>query len=169
MPGPVVAGLDGSRESMAAAHWAAREALRRGMPLRLHASAGPPDDEAEAEVGPLPGRRAPRGDPRRMLLRAVDRIEERHPQLGIAAEHMRAEPCPALPAAEDGAELLVIGSRGQGAVSDSPPGPSPWRPPRTPAVRSPSYGWVGRRNTNTCRTRRGGRRPARRTAMSRSP
>ncbi|MGP4051269.1 universal stress protein [Streptomyces sp. 2A115] len=40
---PVVAGLDGSRESLAAAGWAAREALRRGLPLRLvHAREGLP-------------------------------------------------------------------------------------------------------------------------------
>lgn len=35
MLNPVVAGLDGSRESLTAAGWAAREALRRGLPLRL--------------------------------------------------------------------------------------------------------------------------------------
>lgn len=33
MTRPVVAGLDGSGESLAAADWAAREALRRGLPL----------------------------------------------------------------------------------------------------------------------------------------
>ncbi|MEU9135310.1 universal stress protein [Streptomyces sp. NPDC048404] len=36
---PVVVGLDGSPECLGAADWAAREALRRGLPLRLvHAS-----------------------------------------------------------------------------------------------------------------------------------
>ncbi|MDX3241366.1 universal stress protein [Streptomyces sp. ME18-1-4] len=44
---PVVAGLDGSKESLAAADWAAREALRRGLTLRLvHAWEGLPDDGA---------------------------------------------------------------------------------------------------------------------------
>ncbi|MCT9080173.1 universal stress protein, partial [Streptomyces fulvoviolaceus] len=32
---PVIAGVDGSAESLAAAEWAAREAARRDRPLRL--------------------------------------------------------------------------------------------------------------------------------------
>ncbi|MFI6471212.1 universal stress protein [Streptomyces sp. NPDC050516] len=49
---PIVVGLDGSRESVAAADWAAREALRRGLPLRLiHAWEGPPEPaESTGEV-----------------------------------------------------------------------------------------------------------------------
>ncbi|WP_443077582.1 universal stress protein [Streptomyces sp. NBC_01450] len=35
MPRHVAAGIDGSPEGLAAAHWAAREALRRGTALRL--------------------------------------------------------------------------------------------------------------------------------------
>ncbi|MFD8638657.1 universal stress protein, partial [Streptomyces sp. NPDC059656] len=41
----IAAGLDGSAESLAATHWAAREALLRGVPLHLvHAeeSSAPP-------------------------------------------------------------------------------------------------------------------------------
>ncbi len=36
---PIVAGTDGSEESLRAVDWAAREAARRGAPLRIVASA----------------------------------------------------------------------------------------------------------------------------------
>ncbi|MEU9045713.1 MULTISPECIES: universal stress protein [unclassified Kitasatospora] len=35
MPKDITVGLDGSPESLSAAHWAAREAQLRGLPLRL--------------------------------------------------------------------------------------------------------------------------------------
>ncbi|MFJ1967369.1 universal stress protein [Streptomyces sp. NPDC087903] len=111
---PVVAGLDGSRESLAAAHWAAREALRRGLPLRLvHAWEGLPDDGAESN---LPEVRVPQYRARRVLRSAVDQLNERYPQLYIAAEQVREQPGPALLAEAQHAELLVIGSQGLSGV-----------------------------------------------------
>ncbi|GGM17822.1 stress-inducible protein [Streptomyces fumigatiscleroticus] len=111
---PVVAGLDGSRESLAAAHWAAREALRRGLPLRLvHAWEGLPDDDIAV---PLPEMRVPQYHARRVLRGAVDQLNERYPQLYVAAEQVREQPGPALLHEAAGAELLVIGSQGLGAV-----------------------------------------------------
>ncbi|MFF1278873.1 universal stress protein [Streptomyces marokkonensis] len=114
MPKPVVAGLDGSRESMAAAHWAAREALRRGLPLRLvQAWEGPPEDDTEVRP---PGPGSPRYHARQVLRRALVQINERHPQLYIAAEQVTTAPATALSAEAENAELLVIGSQGLGAV-----------------------------------------------------
>ncbi|MCX4904016.1 universal stress protein [Streptomyces sp. NBC_00878] len=111
---PVVAGLDGSRESLAAADWAAREALRRGLPLRLvHAWEGLPDEGTEAT---LPELKAPQYWARRMLRGAGDRLNERYPQLSIAAEQIRKPPGPALLAEVENAELLVIGSQGLSGV-----------------------------------------------------
>ncbi|MFI5797885.1 universal stress protein [Streptomyces sp. NPDC051677] len=110
----VVAGLDGSRESLAAADWAAREALRRGLPLRLvHAWEGLPDDGADAD---LPEIRVPQYHARRVLLGALELLNERYPGLYIAAEQVRRQPGPALLAAAENAELLVIGSQGTGGV-----------------------------------------------------
>ncbi|WP_089107382.1 universal stress protein [Streptomyces hyaluromycini] len=110
----VVAGLDGSRESLAAADWAAREALRRGLTLRLvHAWEGLPDDGADAN---LPELRAPQYHARRVLRQALDVLSERYPQLYIAAEQVRTQPGPALLAEAADAELLVIGNRGTGGV-----------------------------------------------------
>ncbi|GGZ19622.1 hypothetical protein GCM10010365_44780 [Streptomyces poonensis] len=110
----MVAGLDGSRESIAAADWAAREALRRDLPLRLvHAWEGLPDDDTDAT---LPEVRAPQYHARRVLRAAVERLGERYPQLYVAAEQLRMQPGPALLAAAENAEMLVIGSQGFGGV-----------------------------------------------------
>jgi nucleotide-binding universal stress UspA family protein len=104
---PVVVGLDGSRESLAAADWAAREALRRGLPLRLvHAYQGIPPEMSE-----LPELEAPRYWARRILRAALDRLNERYPQVYLSAEQV-ARPAPdALVTAAADAELLVLGSR----------------------------------------------------------
>jgi nucleotide-binding universal stress UspA family protein len=114
MTRPVVAGLDGSGESLAAADWAAREALRRGLPLRLvHAWEGLPDDDTDAD---LPEIRALQYHARRVLRGAVERLNEHCPQLYIAVEQIRRQPGPALLAEAENAELLVIGSQGMSGV-----------------------------------------------------
>ena len=104
---PVVVGLDGSRESLAAAHWAAGEALRRGRPLRLvHAWEGLPSD------GPsLPELEAPRYWARRILRDAMDQINERHPQVYLSAEQISRPAAGALVDAGAEGELLVLGSQ----------------------------------------------------------
>lgn len=104
---PVVAGLDGSPESLAAADWAAREALRRGVPLRLvHAS-----EAMTAEHSTLPELDAPRAWSRRMLRDATDRLGERRPQVSVSSEQIARQPVDALVAAGAEAELLVLGSK----------------------------------------------------------
>ncbi|MDQ0958145.1 nucleotide-binding universal stress UspA family protein [Streptomyces sp. B4I13] len=109
---PVVAGLDGWRESAAAADWAAREALRRGLPLRLvHAWEGLSDEEAA-----LPELKVPQYRARRILRGAMDRLTERYPQVYISAEQLRLSPARALESEAEEAELLVLGSQGFGAV-----------------------------------------------------
>ncbi|MGV9452483.1 universal stress protein [Streptomyces sp. NPDC003635] len=105
---PVVVGLDGSRESLAAADWAAREALRRGLPLRLvHAWEG----GAAPGESDLPELEAPRYWARRVLRSAMDRVNERYPQVYLSADQVSRSPVDALLAEGDEAELLVLGSR----------------------------------------------------------
>lgn len=53
---------------------------------------------------------------RRALRGAVDRLNERYPQLYIAAEQVHEQPGPALLSEAENAELLVIGSQGFGGV-----------------------------------------------------
>ncbi|WP_367325267.1 universal stress protein [Streptomyces sp. HUAS ZL42] len=107
MQRPVVVGLDGSRESLAAADWAAREALRRGLPLRLvHAFEGLSPDTSD-----LPELEAPRYRARRILRGAMDRLHERYPQVALSAEQIALPAVDALVSAGSEADLLVLGSR----------------------------------------------------------
>ncbi|MFC4463532.1 universal stress protein [Streptomyces xiangluensis] len=104
---PVVVGLDGSSESLAAADWAAREALRRGLPLRLvHAWEGLSPEESE-----LPELEAPRSWARQILRGAMDRLNERYPQVYLSAEQLARPAADALVTEGAEAELLVLGSR----------------------------------------------------------
>ncbi|PWI13263.1 stress-inducible protein [Streptomyces sp. Act143] len=108
MPRPVVVGLDGSRESLAAAEWAAREALRRGLPLRLvHAWEG----GATAGEPGLPELAAPRYWSERILRGGLDRLGESYPQVRLSADQVPHSAPDALVAVGDEAELLVLGSR----------------------------------------------------------
>jgi nucleotide-binding universal stress UspA family protein len=110
MSHPVLAGVDGSERSLAAADWAAREAALRGVPLCLvHA---PP---------PLPGTAVPvsavdtlRRVGEGMLRRAVADLSHRYPDIEVRSEQVDGAPPAALLTAARGAGLLVVGTRGSG-------------------------------------------------------
>ncbi|MGC0343140.1 nucleotide-binding universal stress UspA family protein [Streptomyces sp. SLBN-8D4] len=104
---PIVVGLDGSPESLAAADWAAREALLRGLPLRLvHAWEGLPSDAAD-----LPELEVPRYWARQILRTAMDRLDEKYPQLPLSGDQIARPAADALVIAGAESELLVLGSR----------------------------------------------------------
>lgn len=89
---PIVVGVDGSRESVAAAHVAAREALRRDLPLRLvHAWEGLPPQGVKAT---LPELRAPQFWAQRALRTVSEQLHLRHPKLFVSTEQIRATPDP---------------------------------------------------------------------------
>ncbi|MEU2689550.1 universal stress protein [Streptomyces hygroscopicus] len=110
MSGPVVAGVDGSRRSLTAAEWAAREAARRGVALRL-VHACPP---LPRRVSPVPGVDAWQQVGEQMLGRTVADFRARHAGLEIDGKHTAAEPAEALLTAATSAGLLVVGARGWG-------------------------------------------------------
>jgi nucleotide-binding universal stress UspA family protein len=109
----IVAGVDGSPESLAAADWAAREAGRRRLPLRLvHAWRWDPLDL------PLQQDRASQERIADDVLRkAESALAERHPALALTAEVLPDTPVAALLSTEERAEMVVIGSRGHGVVA----------------------------------------------------
>ncbi|GAA1227765.1 universal stress protein [Kitasatospora nipponensis] len=108
---PVVVGIDGSERSAAAARWAAHEAHRRGAGLRMvHVS------EARGEV---PGREE-HGTVDRLpqfALRLRDRMAAALPALEIRCQQIPGQAHYALAAAGEQGALLVLGSRGLGAVA----------------------------------------------------
>ncbi|QOV33696.1 universal stress protein [Streptomyces ferrugineus] len=105
---PVMAGVDGSAESLAAAEWAAREAARRDRPLRLvHVWNWHPGQGA---AEPAPAVRRHLG--RRALRQAEDRIRRTCPGVKLDDEQRPGPATAALLHAAEEAELLVLGSRG---------------------------------------------------------
>ncbi|MFJ3945336.1 universal stress protein [Streptomyces griseoaurantiacus] len=113
-------GLDGSPESLAAADWAAGEALLRDLPLRL-VSASDWQMPAYAPTGalgaPTPPRDLRRAYAQRLLDEARTRITRRHPGLRVLDDEIPGLLVPALLQAAEDAELLVLGSRGLGKVT----------------------------------------------------
>lgn len=112
MTRPITAGIDGTEESFAALDWAAREAVRRDVALRVvHAwryqsyegiDAGDPDTQ--------------QGWARDAVGEAVRTITGRHTGLDMSTEVVEGGSVDVLVAAAADAELLVLGSRGHGPV-----------------------------------------------------
>nr|BFD95692.1 universal stress protein [Kitasatospora sp. Xyl93] len=106
---PVVVGYDGSPESLAATEWAAHEARRRGCPLDvLQAWPWPRQDVVGSEE-----------TYRHAMDQLAFRTEELRPLAGpgpVTSSIVPTDPAEALEAAGNSAALLVLGSRGLGAV-----------------------------------------------------
>ncbi|MEU3448391.1 universal stress protein [Streptomyces thermolilacinus] len=108
----ITAGVDGSPESLAAAGWAAREAALRGLPLRLvHAWLWQPLDVPIAQDREAEARRA-----QAVLDEAEAEVRRLHPDVQVTTRLVSDTPVPALLEAAGSAEMLVLGSRGHGAV-----------------------------------------------------
>ncbi|MFE7756855.1 universal stress protein [Streptomyces sp. NPDC057429] len=113
MPGTITVGLDGTDHALAAADWAAHEAVRGGLDLRLvYAWVWRPTDTAY--VG---DRAAEERVLRTMLSEAESRVTAAHPTLSVSSELVVEDPVPALVAEAARAEMLVLGSRGYGTLT----------------------------------------------------
>ncbi|MEU3461179.1 universal stress protein [Streptomyces sp. NPDC006733] len=102
----IAVGLDGSAASMASAHWAAREALRKDLPVRLvHVwNWQPRRAEAPAERG------ARRRRAQQITREAAVRLRGAYPSLKVVTDQMGGQPGAVLPVVAEEAELLVLGS-----------------------------------------------------------
>ncbi|WP_406165101.1 universal stress protein [Streptomyces sp. NBC_00996] len=108
----ITVGVDGSPESRAALAWAGREAVRRGLPLRVVYAWQWPHHEML--------RGGDRGDQagwaRDMVQDAVRTVEDRHPDLPVTAEVLDGAAVDSLLTEAGTAGTLVLGSRGYGTI-----------------------------------------------------
>ncbi|MFD4585343.1 universal stress protein [Streptomyces sp. NPDC058434] len=112
MAGPITAGVDGSPESRAAVHWAAREAALRGLPLRLvHAWLWQPLD-----VPIVQDREAQARSAESLVREAKSEITGRYPDVRVSAEVVPDTAVAALLDESERTSMLVLGSRGHGAI-----------------------------------------------------
>ncbi|MFC8275265.1 universal stress protein [Streptomyces sp. NPDC057271] len=113
MTSAITVGVDGSAESLAAAGWAAREAELRGMPLRIvHAWRWQPLD-----VPVVQDRQAQADSAHAVVREAETHVAGRHPSLTVTAEVVQDTAVAALLREAETAEMLVLGSRGHGALA----------------------------------------------------
>ncbi|MEW2305262.1 universal stress protein [Streptomyces sp. NPDC006655] len=110
MSHPVLAGVDGSESSLAAAEWAAREAALRGVALRLvHAPPPLPGDTVPHQAGETLRRVG-----ERIVQGAIAHLGACHPGLPMDGSQSSEAPAETLLSAAHDAGLLVVGARGSG-------------------------------------------------------
>ena len=116
---PIVAGTDGSEESLRAVDWAAREAALRGLPLRIVSAADAPPRMIPHRHGSGPDTVADtlRKDRERALNVATERARTAAPELQVDVDDLPRAPAYALTEAGSDASMLVVGARGVGAFT----------------------------------------------------
>ncbi|MFC5799796.1 universal stress protein [Streptomyces formicae] len=112
MAGPITAGADGSPESLAAVRWAAREAVLRGLPLRIvHAWLWQPLD-----VPIVQDKEAQAVSAERLVREAGAEVSARYPDLPVTTEVLPETAVAALLGEAERSRMLVLGSRGHGTL-----------------------------------------------------
>jgi nucleotide-binding universal stress UspA family protein len=114
---PIIAGVDGSEESMRAAEWAAREATARKTALRIVSAPALPPRMSFNPIGLENVAGVIHRATRDTLARAAGRAAELEPGLAIDTETLSGPPATALLREAAGASMLVLGSRGAGGFA----------------------------------------------------
>ena len=116
---PVVAGTDGSAESLRGVDWAAREAVLRGLPLRIVSAVALPPRMNESQA--VPGVDSVSDTLRKARDRALSVAAERAaavaPGLPVDVDALAGAPAYALTEAGSDASMLVVGARGGGVFT----------------------------------------------------
>lgn len=110
--GRIVVGIDGSPSSLAALHWAARQAELTQATLEVVMTWEWP--AANGWGPPVPVDFDPSEDVRKALEEAITSVRADHPGLSVTGLVARSHPSPYLVERSQGADLLVVGSRGHG-------------------------------------------------------
>jgi nucleotide-binding universal stress UspA family protein len=113
---PIVAGVDGSDSALEAARWAADEAVRKRVPLRLLSVVQIPVasgyiNDAGLTTGLLDGLRS---ESLRVLEETRSALVARRPDLDVGTDVLVGPPIPTLVEESGAARLVVVGSRGLG-------------------------------------------------------
>ncbi|MFJ9117042.1 universal stress protein [Streptomyces sp. NPDC102394] len=112
MTRPITAGVDGTEESLAALEWAAREAVRRNLALRVvQAWRFQPYEAIDAG-----DRETQAGWVKGAVADAARAVEARHSGLEVITDVLEGDTVDTLVGAGSEAEMLVLGSRGHGPV-----------------------------------------------------
>ena len=114
---PVIVGVDGSEESLLAAEWAAMEARRRGLPLRIVSAPAMAPRQPDYLRRQAPVARSLRGASAEAIEAAVGRVEEVTPGLEITTGLLSGPPALAVAGSGSGAAMLVVGARGAGGFA----------------------------------------------------
>ena len=118
MTKPIVAGTDGSEESLRAVEWAAAEAVLHGAPLRIVSAASLPRIiglQVRPDRDVVADRIREQRD--QALGTAAARAAGVAPDLLIATDALADQPAQAVTGSGSGALMLVVGSRGLGAFA----------------------------------------------------
>jgi nucleotide-binding universal stress UspA family protein len=108
----IVVGVDGSRSSLDALAWAARQAELTGGRLEVVSTWQWPASYGWAV--PTPDDYDPQTALQREIEPGVDAVRAEHPAVAVEIRVIDGHPAPVLVEASKGAELLVVGSRGHG-------------------------------------------------------
>ncbi|MPY85457.1 MAG: universal stress protein [Actinophytocola sp.] len=116
--GPVVVGVDGSQPALRAVRWAAREAVGRGVALRVLHAIGVPEFFPGGAISPSTELfHLLEQDSENVLREAEIAAEEAAPGIDVRSESTTDPPVIALIEASSSARSIVLGESGRGAFS----------------------------------------------------